>query len=116
MDFLDFIKRGKEDPDFIANKPGLYLVQQNHLPAHLRAFRAGLAGKPRDSATAVSLVESTLGSRAASYLRYWMPTSGTIYACLTVPRRRIQGFTEKVLLLVVGEGPDVRLSRLALHR
>ena len=61
MDFLDFIKRGKEDPDFIAYKPGLYLVQQNHLPAHLRAFRAGLAGKPRDSATSVSLVESTLG-------------------------------------------------------
>ena len=97
MDFLDFVARN-DDPDFeIARKPGLYIVAQNHLPPHLKAFRCGLAGKPRDSATDVSLKEGNFSSRLYGYLNYWLPVSGTIYAALTVPRRRLQGFTEKLL-------------------
>ena len=49
MDFTYFIQN-KEKIE-AAQKAGLYAVMQSHIPKHLQAFRAGLAGKPVDSAT-----------------------------------------------------------------
>ena len=94
MDFTEFIRR-KEEIE-VALKPGLYIVAQN-LPANQLTFRCGLAGKPRDSATDVSLKEGNFASRFATYLNYWLLTDAKVFACLTVPRRRLQGFTEKLL-------------------
>ena len=94
MLLTEFVRRREEIE--VAMKPGLYCVAQN-IPKNQLAYRCGLAGKPRDSATDVSIKEGNLSSRAATYLNYWMPTDGKIFAALTVPRRRLQGFTEKIL-------------------
>ena len=94
MEFTEFIQR-KEEIE-VALKPGLYIVAQN-LPANQQAFRCGLAGKPRDSATDVQMKEGNFASRFATYLNYWLPSNAKVFACLTVPRRRLQGFTEKLL-------------------
>ena len=95
MDFTYFIQnKHLIEP---ANKAGLYCIMQNHLPANLQAYRCGLAGLPKDSATSVSVEESSFASRFAGYLNYWLPTDAKIYALLTVDRQSIQGFTQKVL-------------------
>ena len=95
MDFTYFIQnKHLIEP---ALKSGLYCIMQNHLPSHLQAFRCGLAGLPKDSATSVSVEESSFASRFGGYLNYWLPTDAKIYALLTVDRQVIQGFTQKIL-------------------
>lgn len=95
MDFTYFIQN-KERIE-VAEKPGLYCVMQSHLPKDKQAYRCGLAGKPVDSATQFKSAEGTFSSRYAQYLNYWLTTDAKVYACLTVPRRQIQGFAERVM-------------------
>ena len=74
-----------------AGKPGLYAIMQNNLPPGRQWLRCGLAGKPRDSATDVTVKEGNFASRFSTYIGYWLPTSGKVFACLTVealPRKR----------------------------
>ena len=95
MDFTYFIQnKHLIEP---ANKAGLYCIMQNHIPTHLQAYRCGLAGLPKDSATSASVEESSFASRFANYLNYWLPTDAKVYAILTVDRQVIQGFTQKIL-------------------
>ena len=95
MDFTYFIQN-KERIE-VAEKPGLYCVMQSHLPKDRQAARAGLAGRPVDSATQFKSAEGNFSSRFAVYLNYWMPTDAKVYACLTVPRKSILGFAERVM-------------------
>jgi hypothetical protein len=95
MDFTYFIQN-KEKIE-VAEKAGLYAVMQSHIPKNLQAFRAGLAGRNVDSATQFKSAEGNFSSRFAQYLQYWMPTDAKVYACLTVPRRSIMGFAERVM-------------------
>ena len=95
MDFTYFIQNKEKIP--VAEKAGLYAVMQSHIPKHLQAFRCGLAGKPVDSATQFKSAEGNFASRMAQYLNYWMPTDAKVFACLTVPRRSIQGFAQRVM-------------------
>jgi hypothetical protein len=95
MDFTYFIQN-KERIE-VAEKPGLYCVMQSHLPKDKQAYRCGLAGKPVDSATQFKSAEGNFSSRFATYLNYWLPTDAKIYACLTVPRKSILGFAERVM-------------------
>ena len=81
-----------------ADKSGLYCVEQKHVPPSYRAFRCGLAGRPVDTATSVKTEEGNFKARFAMYLRNgWLPTDGKVHACLTVPRRSMQGFAERVM-------------------
>ena len=95
MDFLTFL--AKKDEIEVSGKAGLYCIMQNHIPTHLQAARCGLAGKPVDSATQFKSAEGTFLSRFSQYANYFMPTSFSVYACLTVPRKTILGFTERVM-------------------
>ena len=95
MDFTYFIQN-KEKIE-VAEKAGLYAIMQSHIPKNLQAFRCGLAGKPVDSATQFKSAEGNFSSRFAQYLNYWMPTDAKVYACLTVPRRSIMGFAQRVM-------------------
>jgi len=95
MDFQYFIENKKQIE--VAEKPGLYIVMQNHLPQQYQAFRLGLAGKPVDSATSTRLKDSNFAGRLGMYLQTWLPTSGTVFAVLTVPRTQIMGFAERVM-------------------
>ena len=95
MDFTYFIQN-KEKIE-AAQKAGLYAVMQSHIPKHLQAYRCGLAGKPVDSATKFKSAEGNFASRFATYLNYYMPTDAKVFACLTVPRRSIQGFAQRVM-------------------
>ena len=95
MDFTYFIQN-KERIE-VAEKPGLYCVMQSHLPKDKQSWRAGLAGKPVDSATQFKSAEGNFSSRFATYLNYWLPTDAKVYACLTVPRKSILGFAERVM-------------------
>ena len=95
MDFTYFIQN-KERIE-VALKPGLYCVMQSHLPKDKQAARAGLSGKVVDSATQFKSQEGNFASRFAQYLNYWMPTDAKVYACLTVPRKSILGFAERVM-------------------
>ena len=95
MDFLTFL--ANKDKIECSGKTGLYCIRQNHIPPHLQAVRAGLAGKPVDSATQYKSAEGTFLSRFSSYMNYFMTTSFTIYAVLTVPRVTNLGFSERVL-------------------
>ena len=95
MDFTYFIAN-KERIE-VAEKPGLYCVLQSHLPKDKQSWRCGLAGKPVDSATQFKSAEGNFSSRFATYLNYWLPTDAKVFACLTVPRRQIQGFAERVM-------------------
>ena len=95
MDFTYFIQN-KENIE-VAEKAGLYAIMQSHIPKNLQAFRCGLSGKPVDSATQFKSAEGNFASRFATYLNYWMPTDAKVYACLTVPRRSIMGFAERVM-------------------
>ena len=95
MDFTYFIQNKEKIP--VAEKAGLYAVMQSHIPKHLQAFRCGLAGKPVDSATQFKPAEGNFASRYATYLNTWMPTDAKVFACLTVPRRSIQGFAQRVM-------------------
>ena len=74
MDFTYFIQN-KERIE-VALKPGLYCVMQSHLPKDKQSARAGLSGKPVDSATQFKSQEGNFASRFAQYLNYWMPTDG----------------------------------------
>jgi len=95
MDFTEFIRlRDTIEPGL---KAGLYAVMQSHLPPQYSYFRCGLAGKPVDSATQFKIAEGTLASRFATYLNYWGPSNAKVYACLTVPRKSIMGFAERVM-------------------
>jgi hypothetical protein len=83
MDFTHFIQH-KEEIE-VAEKSGLYVVQQSRLPPQDRAFRCGLAGKPSDAAVrAFQGKQSSFSSRFATYLNYWLPTDAKVFACLTV--------------------------------
>ena len=95
MDFTYFIQN-KERIE-VAEKPGLYCIMQSHLPKDKQAYRCGLAGKPVDSATQFKSAEGNFSSRFATYLNYWLPTDAKVYACLTVPRKSILGFAERVM-------------------
>ena len=96
MDFTYFI--ANKDQIEVAEKSGLYIVQQSHLPPQYQAFRCGLAGKPSDAAVkAFQGKQSSFSSRFATYLNYWMPTDAKVFACLTVPRRIRAGFSDRVL-------------------
>ena len=95
MDFTYFIQN--KDKIEVAEKGGLYAVMQSHIPKQLQAFRCGLAGKPVDSATQFKTAQGSFSSRFAQYLNYWMPTDAKVFACLTVPRRSIMGFAERVM-------------------
>ena len=95
MDFTYFIQN-KEKIE-AAQKPGLYCIMQSHIPKHLQAYRCGLSGKPVDSATQFKSAEGNFASRFAQYLNYFMPTDAKVFACLTVPRRSIQGFAQRVM-------------------
>lgn len=95
MDFTEFIRlKDTLEPSL---KAGLYAVMQSHLPPEYSYFRAGLAGKPVDSATQFKSSEGTFASRFATYLNYWGPSNAKVYACLTVPRKSIMGFAERVM-------------------
>lgn len=97
MDFTRFIElKDQIEP---GTKTGLYAVMQSHLPPEYSYFRAGLAGKPVDSATQFKSAEGTFASRFATYLNYWGPSGARVYAVLTVPRRSILGFAERVMPL-----------------
>ena len=95
MDFTYFIQN-KEKIE-AAQKAGLYAVMQSHIPKHLQAYRCGLSGKPVDSATQFKSAEGNFSSRFGSYLNYYMPTDAKVFACLTVPRRSVQGFSQRVM-------------------
>ena len=99
----------------VAEKPGLYAIMQSHLPRPMQAFRCGLAGSQLDQAAkSFGSKEATFTSRFATYLNYWLPTDGKVYACLTVPRNRIPGFAERVLKTEPLEG-DNREEYQHLH-
>ena len=95
MDFTYFIQNKERIP--VAEKPGLYCVMQSHLPKDKQAYRCGLAGKPVDSATQFKSAEGNFSSRLATYLNYYLTTDAKIYACLTVPRKSVLGFAERVM-------------------
>ena len=95
MDATFFIQN-KEQIE-VAEKPGLYCMMQSHLPKDRQAYRCGLAGKPVDSATQFKSAEGNFSSRLAQYLNYYLPTDAKIYACLTVPRKSVLGFAERVM-------------------
>lgn len=96
MDFTEFI--AKQDEIEPAQKSGLYIVMQSHLPKQFQAFRCGLAGKPSDAAIkAFQGKQSSFASRFATYLNYWLTTNAKVFACLTVPRRIKAGFSDRVL-------------------
>ena len=97
MDFTYFIQN-KERIE-AAQKAGLYAVMQSHIPKHLQAYRCGLAGKPVDSATKFKSGEGSFKSRFAQYLNYWRPerNAAKVFAVLTVPRKSIMGFAERVM-------------------
>jgi len=100
-----------------AEKQGLYCIEQKQIPKKLSAFRCGFAGKPQDSATnAVTYKEGNFASRFANYLNYWMPTDGKVHAILLVPRVKIAGFSERILVpRVPGDNrPDIALESTTL--
>ena len=99
MDFTYFIQN--KDKIEVAEKGGLYAVMQSHIPKQLQAFRCGLAGKPVDSATQFKTAQGSFSSRFAQYLNYWMPTDAKVHAVLTVPRRSIMGFAERVMPAII---------------
>ena len=74
MDFTYFIQN--KERISVATRSGLYCVMQSHLPKDRIAVRAGLSGKPVDSATQFKSQEGNFASRFAQYLNYWMPTDG----------------------------------------
>lgn len=111
MDFLTFLE--KKDEIECSGMTGLYCIKQNYLPPQYQAVRAGLAGKPVDSATQYKSAEGTFLSRFSTYMNYFMPTSFTIFAVLTVPRVAYQGFAERVMP-PVAEG-DNREDYARLH-
>ena len=96
MDFTYFIQN-KERIE-CGEKPGLYCVAQSHIPKEYFAYRCGLAGRNVDSATQFQTKQGNFASRFAIYLSAgFLPTNAKVFACLTVPRRQIQGFAEKVM-------------------
>ena len=96
MDFTFFIQN--KDRIECGEKPGLYCVMQSHIPKEYQAYRCGLAGRNVDSATQFQTKQGNFASRFAIYLSAgFLPTNAKVFACLTVPRRQIQGFAEKVM-------------------
>ena len=98
MDVIDFINN-TDDRLEMTEKAGLYCVMQSNIPKHLQAHRCGLAGKPVDSATKFKSGEGSFKSRFAQYLNYWRPerNAAKVFAVLTVPRKSIMGFAERVM-------------------
>ena len=96
MDFTFFIQN--KDRIECGEKPGLYCVMQSHIPKEYQAYRCGLAGRNVDSATQFQTKQGNFASRFAIYLSAgFLPTNAKVFACLTVPRRQIQGFAERVM-------------------
>ena len=114
MDFQYFI--ANKDQIEVATKPGLYIVWQNHLPPQYQAYRMGLAGRPVDSATSARLQDSNFAGRFGMYLNTWLPTSGTVFAVLTVPRTQIMGFAERVMPATAENDNRPEYARLHLGR
>ena len=98
MDFIDFINN-QDGRLEMTEKAGLYCVMQSNIPKHLSAFRCGLAGRPIDSATQFKSTEGSFKSRFLQYLNYWRPerNAAKVFAVLTVPRKTIMGFAERVM-------------------
>ena len=98
MDFIDFIdnKNGRLE---MTEKAGLYCVMQSNIPKHLQAFRCGLSGLPVSSATQFKSTEGNFKTRFLQYLNYWRPerNAAQVFAVLTVPRKTIMGFAERVM-------------------
>ena len=81
----------------VAGKQGLYCISQSHIPPKYAAYRCGLAGKNVED-PAFKSSQGTFATRAAIYLNSgFLPTDGKIWAALTVPRRRINNFSERVV-------------------
>lgn len=87
MDLTFFIKNKSQIE--VAEKRGLYLVMQSHVPVQFQAYRAGLAGRDVDD-PAYRSTEGNFAARFAGYLSSgWLPTDGKVFACLTVKRGRV---------------------------
>ena len=95
MDLTYFIQN-KERIE-VAEKVGLYCASQSHIPPQFQAFRCGLAGRNAGDADLMfRSAEGNFARRMATYLSAgWLPTDGKIWAALTVPRRKITGFSER---------------------
>ena len=98
MDFIDFIDN-KDGRLEMTEKAGLYCVMQSNIPKHLQAFRCGLSGLPVSSATQFKSTEGNFKTRFLQYLNYWRPerNAAQVFAVLTVPRKTIMGFAERVM-------------------
>ena len=98
MDFIDFIDN-KDGRLEMTEKAGLYCVMQSNIPKHLQAFRCGLSGLPVSSATQFKSTEGNFKTRFLQYLNYWRPerNAAKVFAVLTVPRKTIMGFAERVM-------------------
>ena len=98
MDFIAFIDN-KDGRLEMTEKAGLYCVMQSNIPKHLQAFRCGLSGLPVSSATVFKSSEGNFKTRFLQYLNYWRPerNAAQVFAVLTVPRRTIMGFAERVM-------------------
>ena len=97
---LTYLVQHKDDPGMeISNMVGLYCISQSHIPVKYQAYRCGLAGKNAgDADPAFRSSEGTFASRAATYLTTgFLPTDGKIWAALRVDRRKITGFSERVV-------------------
>ena len=88
---------------------------QSNVTPRLQAFRCGLAGKPVDSAAQFKSAEGSFKSRFSQYLNYWRPerNAAKVHAVLTVPRRSIMGFAERVMPAII-EGDNLEPFQL-LH-
>ena len=87
MDLTYFIKSKRQIE--VAEKRGLYLVMQSHVPAQYQAYRCGLAGRDVED-PAYRSTEGNFAARFAGYLSSgWLPTDGKVFACLTVKRGRV---------------------------
>ena len=98
MDFIDFIDNTDGRLE-MTEKAGLYCVMQSNIPKHLQAFRCGLSGLPVSSATQFKSTEGNFKTRLLQYLNYWRPerNAAKVFAVLTVPRKTIMGFAERVM-------------------
>ena len=95
MDLTYFIQNKSKIE--VAEKVGLYCVSQSHIPAQYQAYRCGLAGKNVED-PAFRSTESNFSGRMGRYLSAgWLPTDGKIWACITVPRVKIAGYSERVV-------------------
>ena len=99
MDLERFVELTLSNPsEFPGNLGGLYCIKQaGQLPSY-KWVRAGLAGKPVDSSIENNLDrQGSFRTRFLSYLNYWGPSGAKVYAVLTVERKTVLGFANRVL-------------------